>query len=169
MSSVVVRRVEAGDAAVLKQTRLAALHDSPTAFGSTYEAESVMTDADWEARARGGAAGSARVTFLAEAGSDVVGLVGGFRATPDADRVDLVSMWVAPVARRRGIARQLVTAVVDWALTTQANEVALWVTQGNEPAMSLYEAMGFVPTGNTQPLPWDPETQEVELLYVLQR
>ena len=49
-------------------------------------------------------------------------------------------MWVGPDARRRGIARELVAAVVDWATTASASQVALWVTRGNKPAASLYAA-----------------------------
>src|SRR4051794_28276446 len=165
MSSCVVRRVETSDGELLKRVRLAALRDTPSAFGSTYDAELRLSDADWDQRARAGSDGSQRVTFFAEAGGTIVGVIGAFRAEPAAERVDLVSMWVAPDARRRGIARELVAAVVDWATTTSASQVALWVTRGNEPAASLYAAMGFEATGNTQPLPWDSSTEEVE--YVL--
>ena len=164
---VVVRRVESRDASELKRVRLAALRDTPSAFGSRYEAEVLMTDAEWEGRARAGSEGSERSTFFADVDGAVVGLVGGFRAVPNADTVDLVSMWVAPHKRRCGIARQLVGAIVDWAIDTGATHVALWVTDGNAPATSLYQSMGFVLTGNTQPLPWAPSTDELELVLPL--
>jgi len=161
---VVVRRVEPRDAEVLKRVRLAALRDTPSAFGSTYEREVRFGEAEWESRARASAEGSDRSTFFAEVDGEVVGLVGGFRALSGAERVDLVSMWVAPEMRRRGIARLLVSAVIDLAMETSAREVALWVTRGNTAAESLYQSMGFGLTGNTQPLPWDPSTDELELV-----
>ena len=160
----VVRRVETGDASLLKRVRLAALRDTPSAFGSTYEREVLFSDAEWEGRARASAQGSDRATYFAESDGAVVGLVGGFRAVPGAERVDLVSMWVAPEMRHRGIARLLVGAVIDLATETSAREVALWVTRGNTAAESLYQSMGFGLTGNTQPLPWDPSTDELELV-----
>jgi hypothetical protein len=41
--------------------------------------------------------------------------------------------------------------------------VTLWVTGGNLPAQSLYRALGFVETGDYQPLPSDPSRQETRM------
>jgi ribosomal protein S18 acetylase RimI-like enzyme len=41
--------------------------------------------------------------------------------------------------------------------------VHLWVTRGNEPALRLYESMGFRPTGESQPLPSDPARVELAM------
>lgn len=72
-------------------------------------------------------------------------------------------MWVAPDAPRTGAARILVGAVVDWAAATSAMSVELWVTRGNAPAEALYRALGFVETGDHQPLPSDPSHDELRL------
>ena len=72
-------------------------------------------------------------------------------------------MWVAPSARSGGIGRRLVTAVVDWARTIDADRVELWVTDGNEPARRLYARHGFVVTGDVTPLPSDPCRHEVRM------
>ena len=49
--SFVVRRVGTAEVEVLKATRLAALLDTPSAFGSTYAAEVAQPDDYWEQRA----------------------------------------------------------------------------------------------------------------------
>jgi GNAT superfamily N-acetyltransferase len=49
-------------------------------------------------------------TFLAVGGNDTVGLVTGFVVPEDRTRTELVSMWVTPEARGRGVGRQLVAA-----------------------------------------------------------
>jgi GNAT superfamily N-acetyltransferase len=92
-----------------------------------------------------------------------VGLVGGYRPEPDSSRVELVSTWTHPVARRAGVGRLLVDAVLDWARICGAPAVELWVTRGNLGAEKLYRAMGFVDAGDYQPLPSDPCKEELRM------
>lgn len=161
--SVTVRRIRASDAALLKVVRLAALADAPSAFASTYEREAALTDDDWSERASIGSAGPLRSTFVAEAGSEVVGIVAGYRDAHDDTTVELVSMWVAPTHRRQHVGRTLVERVWDSARETDRKEVALWVTRGNVPAQALYRKLGFCETGDVQPLPSDPCKDELRL------
>lgn len=158
-----VRRLEASEGATLKDVRLAALLDAPSAFGSTDAAEVALSDTEWAERARAASAGDKRVTFVAETDGRVVGLVGGFRSPPAGPVVELVPMWVVPAGRRTGAARALVGAVVDWAAATTATSVELWVTRGSAPAEALYRARGFVETGGHQPLPSDPSHDELRM------
>jgi len=147
----------------LKAIRLAALREAPSAFGSTYRSEAALDDGHWERRASIGSAGDAGATYLAVVDDCVVGLAAGFRSDASVGDVDLVSMWVDPSVRRMGIARRLVDAVVCWAAATGAASVNLWVTRGNDAAAALYEAAGFVETGDHQPLPSDPCRDEVRM------
>jgi ribosomal protein S18 acetylase RimI-like enzyme len=162
-----VRRIAPTDGAVLKATRLAALADSPFAFGSTYDDEVTRSDDEWLERARFAATGHARSMFLARTGQRVVGLAGGYREDDQPSSVELVSMWTSPEVRRSGAGRLLVSAVVLWAADTQATSVGLWVTRGNEPAQRLYEAMGFRVTGDVQSLPSNPCADEIRMLLDL--
>src|SRR5213075_3335252 len=132
------------DAGTLKRVRLAALLDTPSAFGSTHADEAGRSDGEWQERAVAGADGRDRVTFFAvDDDGTVLGLAGGYRPDGDLGAVELVSMWTAPDARRRGVGSALVRAVLDWA-DERVDAVSLWVTRGNDPAHSLYERMGFV-------------------------
>jgi GNAT superfamily N-acetyltransferase len=160
---IVVRRIRPDEADSLRNVRLAALADSPSAFGSTYAGESSLTAKNWADRALAGSAGSERATFFAVADDDIVGLVGGLRPEPTSPRVELVSMWTHPIVRRSGVGRLLVKAVLDWARTCDAQAVQLWVTRGNVGAESLYRVMGFVETGDYQPLPSDPCKEELRM------
>jgi hypothetical protein len=45
--------------------------------------------------------------------------------------------------------------------------MGVWVAKGNAPAMELYAALGFDPTGECQPLPSDPTTDEVRMVMPL--
>ncbi|MBO6041108.1 MAG: ribosomal protein S18-alanine N-acetyltransferase [Oscillospiraceae bacterium] len=54
---------------------------------------------------------------------------------------------VAPEARRRGIARALVSTLLGRAEELSLSFVTLEVREHNEPAIALYAGLGFVPVG----------------------
>jgi len=142
-----IRRIGPDDWKLLRATRLAALQEAPTAFESTYEGSLRFDEDEWRRRA------GAHAVFLAFDGTDPVGLAIGFHDsdTPPGAR-DLVSMWVSPVVRGRGVAGQLIDAVAAWAVADGARELHLWVVVGNESARAAYDRAGFVATGERQPV-----------------
>lgn len=159
-----IREIVPGDWAVFRDVRLAALADSPSAFGVALADAASRSDAEWEAMVRERSASRTSATWLAEAeGGDVDGLVAAFRSDSAHTDVELVSMWVAPHARGRGLARRLVDTVITWAGEAGASSVSLWVTRGNDPAQQLYESSGFAVTGDHQPLPSDPCKDEIRM------
>jgi GNAT superfamily N-acetyltransferase len=157
-----IRRVTAADVDRYREIRLRALQDSPSAFGSTYEAERQRPQHEWSQRIAQAASGNNRATFLAFDGADCVGLVGCADDDLGADR-QLVSMWVAPSHRGTGLASELVNAALSWAKEAGANSVGLWVTRENDRARRLYEHTGFSETGDVQPLPSDPRKEEIRM------
>ena len=76
---------------------------------------------------------------------------------------ELISMWVAPDWRGRGIGDRLVGAVIDWAKTVGFSEVRLWVVEGNAPAEHAYARMGFERTGARQPVRPADARMEIEM------
>jgi ribosomal protein S18 acetylase RimI-like enzyme len=164
---VTVRRVQADEGPVLKAIRLAALLESPSAFGSTHAVEVDQPDDHWASRASLSAAGRHRAIYFAIVDQAVVGIVGGYRPDPAGSSIELISMWVSPAKRRAGIAAKLVEAVVGWAGETNATSVDLWVTRGNDAAVRLYKAAGFRETDEHQPLPSDPCEEEQRMRRAL--
>ncbi len=159
--TIQVRRVRADEWPAYKAVRLDALAESPTAFGSTFEREVAFADEVWQERADAGSSSADRAMFLAWDGDAPAGIVGGMRE--DDGHIELVSMWVAPSARRDGVGERLVAAVLDFADSTSTERVELWVVRGNDGAQRLYERMGFVVTGDHQPMPRDPCAEEVRM------
>ena len=147
-----------------KRTRLAALLDSPRAFGSTHASESLLTDEQWRERAAKWTRENA-VAFIAwdDGVDEACGIVAGMRDADDPTLGYLMSMWVTPGHRRCGLGRMLVGAVLDWASSKGLSSVRLSVTSGNEAAIALYERMGFVATGETSPYPNDPALWEIKM------
>jgi ribosomal protein S18 acetylase RimI-like enzyme len=147
---------------VFKDVRLRALQDTPSAFGSTYAREVQLTDAEWAQRAAlwNGEKG---IGFLAMDAGAACGLAGAFLDEAVAARAQLISMWMAPTHRQRGIGRLLVEEIVAWARRCGATALQLMVTSSNRPAMLFYERLGFTRTGRTEPYPNDPNLIEYEM------
>jgi ribosomal protein S18 acetylase RimI-like enzyme len=150
------------DWTALRAIRLQALAESPTAFGSTLAAEQEFTDERWLERASGSAGAQLFVAWLDDA---AVGIAGVFDEGDGTAQI--VSVWVDPRHRGRGVARQLTSTALRFAATQGFACMRLWVTDGNTSARTLYERFGFAPTGKRQPLPSDPSLDEHELELLL--
>jgi RimJ/RimL family protein N-acetyltransferase len=140
--AVVVRFATEADLEAWQDVRLRSLTDAPDAFRSTVERERAFTDDDWRARLRPPA-------VLVLDGDRAVGLGGGFEVRPGV--VIVVAMWLEPEWRGRGLSRQVLDLVVDWA-RERDHEVELEVASDASAARAVYERYGFVYTGETSPL-----------------
>jgi ribosomal protein S18 acetylase RimI-like enzyme len=151
--TISVRRALSDDWQTLRDIRLAALQESPSAFGSTYARESAWPEAKWRDWTAESEKATDQILFLAFDGDQCVGIAGGYDNEGKTARV--IAMWVSPAARGRGIGELLVNAVVDWARSIGREVVDLHVTVGNTAAERLYRRLGFIPTGRGEPLPSD--------------
>jgi GNAT superfamily N-acetyltransferase len=160
VAMVLVRTAAAEEWQVLRDIRLTALRDTPFAFGSTHAEEALLPEQHWRDRA---GRGSSFLAYLPEVSTtEPVGLAAGYLETPG--MAELVSMWVSPQARGRGVGEALIARVADWARgQADVTTLHLWVTTGNKPARLLYERCGFALTGEGQPLPRDPSLHEVAM------
>ncbi len=148
-----------------RDVRLAALADAPHAFSSTLESARNYEERDWRNRLTSG-----NLVIHAVVDGAPAGLAGGLR--PDAwerhpEAAQLVSMWVHPSMRGRGVGAALVTRVIEWARAEHFPELRLWVVEGNAPAIRLYARMGFVDTGARAPVRDDDPRLEVEMVLRL--
>jgi GNAT superfamily N-acetyltransferase len=160
---IIVREVTPEQWATLRDVRLAALLDAPSAFASTYAREAPFTEEQWRGRI------AARVmNFFAFADEVADGQPAGLAAVFEADGpAELVSMWVRPAARGRGVGEALISAAADWARARDHDALYLWVAQVNPAARRLYERCGFTPTGDEQPFPNDPSRLEIRMRRAL--
>ena len=158
--------ITARHALIFKATRLRALHDTPTAFGSTYAKESQLTDADWIERTTQWS-GERSISYLAMDGDTACGIAGAFFDRDDTGRARLFSMWTAPTHRRQGVGRLLVNNILSWVGQRGAHTLQLMVTSNNESAVLFYERLGFTLTGRTEPYPNDPTLTEYEMARLI--
>jgi ribosomal-protein-alanine N-acetyltransferase len=64
-----------------------------------------------------------------------------------ADAAEILTVGVVPTARRAGLARRLVAALLDEAVRRGAREAFLEVRVDNDAARTLYRSEGFVDVG----------------------
>jgi ribosomal protein S18 acetylase RimI-like enzyme len=150
---------------LLRDVRLVALSESPTAYLSSYETEARYEPLRWRRELRRGA----WLVGLSRAGT-VVAVVGA-TPEPDIDPGDryLSYLWVAPSARRTGLATRLVDEMLRHLHGTGVARAWLWVLDGNDAARALYGKLGFTSTGERQPLLHDPTRYEERLAIDLAR
>ncbi len=156
---VLVRETMMADWQAWRDIRLQALRDAPDAFSSTYAEQNKLGEDHWRQRVAGGGLFLAWIPEVSAA--EPAGMAAGYQAV--AGTVELVSMFVRPQARGRGVGEALIDAVTGWARERDATSVHLWVTETNKHARLLYERCGFSVTAERQPLPSNPALGEVGL------
>ena len=165
-----IRRVRPTEGEQFRAIRLRALADSPAAFASTLAETEARPTGYWETRVRDGAAGEGSVLFVAEEDTAWIGLAGGYVDETDGTQVPyLISMWVDPAHRGRGIGGALVERVIAWARDRSFERLVLEVEATNASAISLYTRYGFRPTGTVQPHPTYAGLEEILMEIHLHR
>ena len=138
-----IRRLNSADATVFRALRLRCLKAHPDAFTSSYE-EDVLQTIEVVEKRLADASGNAFWGALQD--DNLQGIIGLTREARAKNRHKghIVSMYVAPEYRRRGLARALLRAAVDYARERDGIEqLVLTVTLGNGAAHGLYHDEGF--------------------------
>ena len=144
-SGIELRVVTPDDWESWRVIRLWALAEAPYAFGSRH--------ADWEAapeerwRARLDLEGSHNL--VAFVGETPVGMATGVPGDAPGF-AGVISMFVGPEARGRGVADLLLGALEAWARDQGATSLCLDVVATNHRARRMYERHGLVVTGEAE-------------------
>ena len=163
---ITIEQLSPSLAMTLKDVRLRALQDTPSAFGSTYAKESRLPDEEWLVRANTWN-GERSVGFIAMQDGAPCGVVAGKVDMDDPQTAHVLSMWVAPEQRRTGLGGRLLSAVQLWARDLGVPRLRLMVTNNNSTAINFYQRWGFMLTGKTEPYPNDPALFEYEMIKSL--
>jgi ribosomal protein S18 acetylase RimI-like enzyme/ketosteroid isomerase-like protein len=145
-----IRVLGRADAARFRALRLAALRESPEAFGSTYEEDLLLTDDVVAARLEEATTAPRRVGLGAVDGDRLVGFVGCVQEAKLKSRhkAFVWGMYVEPAVRGRGVGRallrELVARVGRW---DGVSRVTLSVVERAGPARALYRSVGFTRFG----------------------
>jgi ribosomal protein S18 acetylase RimI-like enzyme len=139
----------------LRDVRLSALQDDPAAFLASHEREAAYDEKRWRQEFSRGE------WNIMLAGGREIGLLGVTREqNMPPQECYLEYLWVAPKFRRSGTASMLLRTVLDRLRDEGVRTVWLYILNGNQAAMSLYEGFGFQRTNERQPLPDHPAGSE---------
>ena len=158
-----IRELERQEWALFRELRLRALADSPNAFARTLAEALGQDDAYWVRLTESVTAPGGQVMLIAEVEDRPAGLAFGLFDKERAKTGHVGGMWVEPAARGRGAGRALLEAAIAWARARELDRLELWVTEGNGPAIRLYERSGFADTGRRDALASNPALQVIHM------
>ena len=148
MPDVTFRRLEPKDSAIYRTIRLEALKNEPDNYGSTFEEESILAKLPFEGHIE--SESPIHIVYGAFDGDDLIGITAYFRESRMKlrHRGKVTQVYIAPEYRGRGLAKQLVKAVVEDAFAQDGLGIlTLEVVATNVAAIRTYESLGFVQYG----------------------
>lgn len=151
MKDVLIRTIGPEEWRNYREVRLRALRESPDAFSSQWKDGVRISEEEWAARLARVDSGL-DLPLAAVTGDTFNGLLWARIEADDKSRAQLYQMWVAPELRGAGSGKRMIETALAWLKTQGVTRVMLGVTCGDRPARRLYERMGFVPVGETEPL-----------------
>ena len=139
-----LRSVSVEDWCLFREIRLQALAEAPYAFSTRLSEWQGAGDTEerWRNRLQ-----NVPLNVIAYYDGAAAGMVSAYEWDTNVETVELISMWVAPFARGRGIGDALIDHVREWAARRHAARVVLAVRDANETAIALYERNGFQDEG----------------------
>jgi RimJ/RimL family protein N-acetyltransferase len=143
---IVITKAGAEAAQRLRSVRLAALKDTPDAFGAKHEDELLFSDSQWQDRLK-----YTYWCFVVADGVDI-GLLAVDKA--DKDRNSdcwLSSWWISDAFRGQGVAQLMMEWVIKLSRENDWKIIGLGVWPENLRARSAYKKLGFVEAD--KPLP----------------
>jgi len=166
----IIERLDPTQWEVFRDLRLAALTDSPTAFWSDHAHEAAYAPHEWAAFVNAATwlvARTATADQLLSRRPRPNGILGLLRRPELPAEPEVIGMWVAPPARRHGVAGRLLAEASTRAAADGARGLTLWVLEHNDGAARLYRRHEFHFTGEQMTLPRDPGLIELRMRKVL--
>jgi RimJ/RimL family protein N-acetyltransferase len=154
-----VRALVSADAQAFSDLRRQVVASAPVQMGISLQEELARPLSEFEGQL---ATPAPSIVFGAFAEGNLVATAGLSRPTTRASGAHKAVLWgvlTAPSYRRQSLARGLSERAIAHALSTGARRIYLYVFVPNEPAVRLYESLGFVETGR------EPEVLNVGGVY----
>ncbi len=170
-AAIQIRRIQLWEWEALRDIRLRAIRDTPDAFAISLAETLAQSEEGWTAWATRCASGETNVMYVGDNDGTWIAMAAGMLAAsqpPTTPQIaELISMWVDPRYRGRGLGGHLVEHVVGWARDRGARQLELWATENNGAAIALYSRCGFRTVGESQPLPSNPALREQRMVRSL--
>ena len=122
-----------------RDIRLAALLESPNAFCSTFNTEAVFSEEQWKSR-------MPRMWFaVGDDSPSLCGMIGLILQSNDTTSAHVVSFWVSPPCRCKGVGKALLRHVQTFHFTSGSplKKICLDVIVTQTEAIGLYHRLDF--------------------------
>lgn len=141
-----IRQLVSSDALALALLRRRALEEAPLAFAASLSDDRALS-LEFLVKALDDV--EEQAVFGGFDGADLVGMAGVVRDSKVKRRhkASIWGMYVAPEGRRKGIARALLSSVIEHARGWKIEQLYLSVSAAAPEARRLYESVGFRPWG----------------------
>lgn len=164
--SISIRQLTENDWQEFSQIRLQALQTDPLVFGSNYEKESQMTEADWRGKLRA----EDNAIFLIYENKTPIGITCVSVDRNDATKKTalLWGSWLAPDFRGKGLSELMYQNRINWAKRQPTVEKII-VSHRASNLSSKYanQKHGFVFTHKTEKV-WTDGVSEDEIFYEIE-
>jgi RimJ/RimL family protein N-acetyltransferase len=163
--NITIRRLEEKDWFEFSQMRLKALQTDPKAFGSNYEKESQMSEADWRAKLQA----NDNAIFMVYDNETPIGMtcVSIDRNDPTQKTALLWGSWLAPHIRSKGLSELMYQTRINWAKQQPTVEkIIVSHRRSNLASKRANQKHGFVFTHKTEKSWTDGEIED-EIFYEL--
>lgn len=150
-----------------KSLRLEALKTDQQAFAKPYDDEAAYPDEKWMERIERTKSGDAWMYFAKDSyTNELIGMIGGYRDEENRTKhsAQIWGMYVSPLFRGRGIAKDLVTRLTEELEKNLDITKAILEVNVDQPAKKLYEKLGFEVTNTFTCTLGDGEKHEVNMM-----
>ena len=161
-----VKRLRENDWQELRSMRLKALESDPSVFGSHYEKESALTEAEWRSWLQ---TDNDAATFVLYEDDVPVGMtgIGVDREDPTKKRAVLWGSWLEPRVRGKGLSNIMYAERIAWAKQHPTIEtIVVSHRASNTASKRAILKHGFIPTHNVEEV-WPDGTREERVSYAL--
>ena len=163
--SILIRQLTGNDWREFSQIRLKALQTDPTVFGSNYQIESQMTEAEWQSRLQA----KDNAIFLIFENETSIGMtcVSVDRDDPTKKTAFLWGTWLEPHFRGKGLSELMYQTRINWAKEHPTVEKII-VSHRASNLSSKYanQKHGFVLTHKIEKV-WTDGATDDEIFYEL--
>jgi ribosomal protein S18 acetylase RimI-like enzyme len=150
-TNILIRSICETEVAEFKALRLEALRTSPEAFGTDFEEDSRHPDSTWVERVRKAVHDSDGSIVVADAGTELAGMVGVYRNQGAKCRhaAGIWGVFVRPQYRGQKLGQRMIESAMQWCRSREIRIVRLTVAVHNAPAIKCYETCGFSMSGTS--------------------
>lgn len=160
-----VRKLEEKDWRIFSEIRLRALQTDPKVFGSTYEREAELPEAEWRSLLSESDTGIFAV--FDDNGPVGITAIAVDRNDPSKKTAVLWGSWLEPDVREKGLSKLFYEARIGWARNHPGiDRIIVSHRESNVASKFANQKFGFVGTHTTEKI-WTDGVTERELHYEL--